>query len=105
MKSFAEAIRNELKDIGVTVTTLMPGATETNFFHRAGMEDTKLGASEKDDPAEVAKDGYEAMIEGKDHVVAGSFKNKVQSTLAHVLPDTTMAEIHRKETEPGSARK
>src|SRR4051794_6593595 len=49
VKSFAEAIRNELKDTGVTITTLMPGATETNFFHRAGMDDTKVGASEKDD--------------------------------------------------------
>lgn len=105
LKSFAEGIREELKDSGVTVTTLMPGATETNFFRRAGAEDTKLGASEKDGPAEVARDGYEALMAGKDHVVAGSFKNKVQATIAHVLPDTTTAAIHRKQSEPGSARK
>ena len=84
----------------------MPGATDTNFFRRAGMEDTELGANEKkDDPAEVAREAYQAMLDGKDHIVAGSFKNKVQSTLAHVLPDTAMAGIHRKKTEPGSARK
>src|SRR5207302_7909196 len=60
--SFSEAIRNELKDTGVTVTALMPGATETNFFHRAGMEDTKVGAEEKDSAEDVAKDGFEAMM-------------------------------------------
>jgi short-subunit dehydrogenase len=79
VKSFAEAIRNELKDTGVTVTTLMPGPTETEFFDRAGLQDTKLGAKEnKDDPAEVAKQGFEAMMAGKDHIVAGSFANKLQ---------------------------
>lgn len=100
IQSFAQAIRNELKDTGVTITALMPGATETNFFHRAGMEDTKLGMSEKDDPAEVAKTGFEALMSGEDHVVAGSFKNKVQATMAHVLPDTMTAEMHRKQNEP-----
>ncbi len=105
LKSFAEAIRNEVKDSGVTVTTLMPGATETNFFERAGLQDTKLGQSEKDDPVEVAREGFEALMEGKDHVVAGSFKNKVQTVAAHVMPDTTMAEMHRKQTEPGSGKK
>jgi len=103
LTSFAQAIRNELKDSGVTITVLMPGATETEFFHRAGMEDTKLGASEKDDPAEVAKDGFEALMAGKDHVVAGSFKNKVQAVAGHVLPDPVMAEMHRKQSEPGTA--
>ncbi len=104
-KSFGEAIRNEVKDTGVTVTVLMPGATETNFFERAGSLDTKLGASEKDDPADVARDAFEALIDGKDHVVAGSFKNKVQATVSHVLPDTVTAEMHRKQAEPGSANK
>lgn len=83
----------------------MPGATETNFFRRVGAEDTKLGQSEKDDPAEVARDGFEALMDGKDHIVAGSFKNRVQATLSHVLPDTVTADIHRKLTEPGSAHK
>ena len=105
MKSFAEAVRNEVKDSGVTITVLMPGATETNFFRRAGSENTKLGTSEKDDPADVARDGYEALMAGKDHVVAGSFKNKVQATVSHLLPDTVTAQIHRKETEPGSGKK
>lgn len=102
VQSFAQAIRNELKDTGVTITALMPGATETNFFHRAGMDDTKIGSSEKDDPADVAKTGFEALMAGEDHVVAGSFKNKVQSTMAHVLPDTLNAEMHRKQAEPRS---
>ncbi|MCU1324821.1 MAG: Oxidoreductase [Bryobacterales bacterium] len=104
LQSFSQAIRNELQDTGVTVTALMPGATETNFFKRAGMEDTKVGAKEdKDDAAEVAKEGFEAMMAGKDHLVAGSLMNTVQATMAHVLPDTTTASIHRKMAEPGSA--
>jgi short-subunit dehydrogenase len=105
LKSFAEAIRNEVKDSGVTITILMPGATETNFFHRAGADDTKIGTSEKDDPAEVAREGFDALMNGKDHVVAGSFKNKVQATLAHVLPDPVAAQMHRGQAEPGSADK
>lgn len=105
LTSFAQAIRNELKDTGVSITVLMPGATETEFFERAGMEDTKLGTSEKDDPAQVAKDGFDALMAGKDHVVAGSFKNKLQAVAGHVLPDPALAEMHRKESEPGSAKK
>lgn len=105
VQSFAQAIRNELKDSGVTVTALMPGATDTNFFHRADMDDTKVGSSEKDDPADVAKTGFEALMAGDDHVVAGSFKNKVQATMAHVLPDTTNAELHRKQAEPASSKR
>lgn len=105
LTSFAQALRNELKDTGVTITVLMPGATETNFFHRAGMDDTKVAVDEKDDPAEVAKDGFEALMAGKDHVVAGSLKNKVFATGGHALPDPAVAEIHRGLSEPGSARK
>src|SRR4051794_3617723 len=75
VQSFAEAVRNELKDTGVTVTSLMPGPTETEFFERADMEDTKVGAGRKDDPAQVAKQGFEALMKGDDHVVAGSLKN------------------------------
>jgi len=103
--SFSEAIRNELKDTDITVTALMPGATETNFFHRAHMEDTKVGASEKDDAAEVAKDGFEALMAGKDKVVAGSITNKLQTVAAGVLPETVTAEMHRKQAEPESAHK
>lgn len=105
VQSFSQAIRNELKDTGVSVTALMPGPTETDFFERAGLEDTKLGVSEKDDPKEVAREGFEALMAGKDHVVAGSFKNTVQASAAHVLPDPVVAEMHRKQAEPGSARK
>jgi short-subunit dehydrogenase len=105
VQSFAQAVRNELKDTGVTITALMPGATETNFFTRAGMEDTEVGMSDKDDPAEVAKTGFEALMAGKDHVVAGSFKNKVQATMAHVLPDTMTAEMHRKQAGPAQEKR
>jgi short-subunit dehydrogenase len=102
--SFSEALRSELKDTGVTVTALMPGATETNFFHRAGMDDTKVATSEKDSAAEVARDGFNALMAGKDKMIAGSFKNKLQGGLgAHILPETVKAELHRKMAEPESA--
>jgi short-subunit dehydrogenase len=102
--SFAEALRHELKDTGVTVTALQPGATDTNFFKRSGAEDqnTKLAESNKDDPAEVAKEGFEALMAGKDHVVAGSFKNRVQDAMAQVLPETTKAKLHAKQAKPSS---
>jgi short-subunit dehydrogenase len=104
--SFSEALSNELKDTGVTVTALMPGATETNFFHRAGMDDIKVGASEKDSATDVAKDGFEALMAGEDKVIAGSFKNKLQGGVgARLLPETVKAELHRKQAEPGSAPK
>ncbi|HEX3969171.1 MAG TPA: SDR family NAD(P)-dependent oxidoreductase [Edaphobacter sp.] len=105
IQSFAQAVRNELKDTGVTITALMPGATETNFFHRAGMDDTKIAKSEKDDPADVAKTGFEALMAGEDHVVAGSFKNKVQATMAHVLPDALTADMHRKQAGHAGANR
>ena len=105
LRSFAQAIRNELKDTGVTVTVLMPGATETEFFERAGMQDTKVGSNEKDDPAEVAREGFEALMSGKDHVVAGSFKNKLQAAAGNILPDPAVAQMHRQQSEPGSANK
>lgn len=103
LDSFSYALRNELKDSGVTVSVLMPGATETEFFERADMLDTKVGTSKKDDPADVAKVGFEAMMNGEADVVAG-FKNKVQATLANVVPATLLAEQHRKMAEPGTAK-
>lgn len=103
VQSFAEAVRAELKDTGVTVTSLMPGPTETNFFERADMMDTKVGTSEKDDPALVAKQGFEAMRKEKEKVVAGSVKNKVQGAASKVMPDKAKAEMHRRMAEPGSA--
>ncbi len=102
--SFSEALRDELKDTGVTVTALMPGATETNFFHRAGMDNTKVAASEKDDPAQVAREGFEALMAGKDKVVAGAMKNKLMGTVGDMLPESVKAEFHRKQAEPGSAK-
>jgi short-subunit dehydrogenase len=105
LQSFAQAIRFELKDTGVTVTALQPGPTETNFFDRAGMLDTKVAAEEKDDPAEVARQGFVALMEGKHRVVAGSMKNKVQTAMAHVLPEQMKAKQHAKMAEPGSADK
>jgi len=102
LHSFSEALRNELKDTGVTVTSLMPGPTDTNFFHRAQMDDTKAGADRKDDSAMVAKQGFEALMAGKDSIVAGSLKTKLLGTVSKVLPDTANAEGHRQLTEPGS---
>lgn len=102
-QSFALALRNELKDTGVTVTSLMPGPTETEFFERAGMEDTPIGESEKDDPAEVARQGFEALMAGNERVVAGSFKNKAQVAAGKVLPDSVKAEMHRKQAQPATA--
>jgi short-subunit dehydrogenase len=102
--SFSLALRNELKDTGVTVTCLMPGVTDTEFFERADMMDTKVGTQQnKADPAEVARIGFEAMMKGESDVVAG-LKNKLQTTLASVTPAEVLAEQHRKVAEPGTAR-
>ncbi|MEG3858453.1 SDR family NAD(P)-dependent oxidoreductase [Microcoleus sp. herbarium12] len=105
IQSFSQALRNELKDTGVTVTALMPGPTDTNFFHRAEMDDTKAGADKKDDPAEVAKQGFEALMAGKDQIIAGSLKTKIMGAASKILPDPLKAEVHRQLTEPGSAHK
>ena len=104
LNSFSFALRNELKDTGVTVTCLMPGPTETEFFERADMLDTKVGQQEKDAPADVAKAGFEAMMQGEGDVVSG-WKNKLQSTLANMTPASLLAEQHRKMAEPGSGKK
>jgi uncharacterized protein len=99
---FSEAVRNELKDTGVTATALMPGPTDTNFFERVDMPDTKVGTGPKDDPAKVAGQGVEALMKGDDHVVAGFFKHKVQAVAAKAMPDTVKAELYRRMAEPGS---
>jgi len=104
LDSFAFALRNELRDTNVTVTCLMPGATETEFFDRAEMGDTKIGASEKDDPAEVARQGFEAMLKGEGDVVTG-WRNKLQSAIANITPADMLAQQHRKQAEPGTARR
>ena len=102
--SFTAAFRNELKDTGVSVTCLMPGPTDTDFFARADMLDTKVGADDdaKSDPADVAKAGFEAMMKGEADVVAG-LKNKLQVAMSKVMPSQMVAEQHRKMAEPGTA--
>lgn len=106
VQSFALALNNELKDTGVTITALMPGPTDTEFFERAQMMDTKVGASDsKDDPADVARDGFEALMAGKERVVSHSLSTKAQGKLSRLMPDSVKAEMHRKMAEPGSADK
>lgn len=106
LTSFAESIRNEVKDSGITISILMPGATNTNFFHRADMEDTRLGSTLKyqNDPEEVARQGFEALMEGKENVFAESFLTKLGGYAMKILPDKARAQLHRKWSEPGSAR-
>lgn len=99
INSFSFALREELKETGVTVTCLMPGATETDFFERADMLDTPIAQSKKDDPAFVAKVGFEAMMDGEGDVVAG-WKNKLMSAVANVTPSGMLANQHRKMAEP-----
>jgi short-subunit dehydrogenase len=104
LDSFSFALGNELKDTGVTVTCLMPGVTDTEFFARADLLDTKVGAQEhKADPAQVARTGFDAMERGDAGVVAG-LSNKLRVALSGIVPDVMLAEQHRKMAEPGSAR-
>jgi uncharacterized protein len=100
--SFAEGLRGEMRDSqsNVVITALLPGPTDTDFFERAGMEHTKVGRMEKDDPADVAKEGFEALMSGKDHVVAGSVRNKVQAAVGRILPEQTKARIHGEQAKP-----
>jgi short-subunit dehydrogenase len=103
--SFAEALRNELVDTGVTVTALQPGATDTEFFERADMDTTKVANSKLDDPADVAKMGFEAMMAGKDKVIAASLKSKLEGIAGEVLPETLKARMQARQTKPGSVKK
>ena len=100
LQSFAEAVAEELEDTGVTITSLMPGPTDTNFFHRAEMDDTPVGQGTKDDPAQVAAQGFAALMDGKNKIVAGSLKTKAQGALNDVLPDKVKAMAHRQMAEP-----
>jgi len=102
LDSFSYALREELKDTGVTVSCLMPGPTETQFFERADLMDTKVGTDKKQPAEEVAKVGFEAMMSGDAAVIAG-WKNKLQATMANLLPNETLAGQHRKMAEPGTA--
>jgi uncharacterized protein len=103
LDSFSFALRYELKDSGVTVTCLMPGATETDFFERADMMDTKIGQSKKDDPADVAKTGFDAMMRGEGDVVTG-WQNKLQTAIASVTPAGILAAQHARSAAPGTGK-
>ena len=102
VQSFAQALQEELKDSGVTITSLMPGPTETNFFHRADMDDTKVGASDKDSAAQLGKQGFEALMKGDKKLVGGGIGTKLQGAAAKVLPDSVKGKLHRDMAEPGS---
>jgi short-subunit dehydrogenase len=105
LNSFSFAIRSELKDSGVTVTCLMPGPTATEFFRRADMLDTKVGSSDSnDDPVDVAKTGFKAMMRGDGDIVSG-WKNKLQTAAASVMPSAVLAERHKAMAAPGTAQK
>jgi uncharacterized protein len=105
--SFGQSLRNELKDLDVTVSVLQPGPTDTNFFHRAGMDNTKVGSEGKhtNDPAEVAQQGYDALMSGKDHVFSESMKTKVEGAMSKVIPASVGAQMHRKQAEPKDKNK
>ena len=101
-QSFAVALRTELKDTGVTVTSLMPGPTDTDFFERADMLDTVVGAGPKDDPAQVARDGFEALMAGKERVVSASAGSKLMGRTGRLLPDRAKARMHEVMAKPRS---
>jgi short-subunit dehydrogenase len=100
--SFAHSLRYELKDTGVSVTALQPGPTDTDFFHRAGMDDTQAGSEGKKEsnPADVAREGYDALMAGKDHVYAASFKTKLEGALANFVPGEVKGKMHDDMARP-----
>jgi short-subunit dehydrogenase len=102
--SFAHSLRYELKDSGITVTALQPGPTDTDFFHRAGMDDTDVGQKGKSEsqPDDVARQGIDALVAGKDHVYAASLKTKLEGALANVIPGTVKGAMHEKMAKPNN---
>lgn len=102
--SFGKSLRAELENIdaGVTVTVLQPGPTDTDFFHRAGMDDTKVGSEGKkeSEPYDVAKEGFEAMMKGEKHVYSASWKTKMEGATANITPDAVKASMHEKVARP-----
>jgi short-subunit dehydrogenase len=104
--SFAHSLRFELKDSGITVTALQPGPTDTDFFHRAGMDDTEVGQKGKSEsqPDDVARQGIDALLAGKDHVYAASFKTKLEGVLANVVPGSVKGAMHEKMAKPSSEK-
>jgi uncharacterized protein len=104
--SLAHSLRYELKDTGVTVTALQPGPTDTDFFHRAEMDDTQVGSEGKkeSDPADVARQGIDALFDGKDHVYAASLKTKIEGKLANAIPGAAKAAMHDKMARPAEEK-
>ena len=100
--SFAHSLRYELRDTGITVTALQPGPTDTDFFHRAGMDNTDVGQKGKteSEPADVAKQGIEALLSGKDHVYAAATKTKLEGMLANLVPGAVKGAMHEKMAKP-----
>jgi uncharacterized protein len=103
LDSFSVAFRHELKDTGVDVTCLLPGVTDTEFFKRADLMDTDVGTGKKQNAHEVAQTGFDALMDDKEKVVAG-WKNKIQAFMAHIVPDSVLANMHEKMAKPGSAK-
>ncbi len=103
--SFAKSLHFELKDTGVGVTALQPGPTDTDFFHRAGMDNTKAGQEGKkeSEPADVAKQGIEALLAGEEHVYSASLMTKIQGAVVNVVPDSVVAAMHEKLAKPKEA--
>ncbi len=104
VQSFTEGIRQEVKDKGITVTALLPGATETDFFNKAEMQDSKIVQNKLDDPAKVAKDGYDALMSGDDKVISG-FKNNAEVAMMNIMPEETVSKKIKKMQELASKEK
>ena len=104
--SFAHSLRYELKETDIGVTALQPGPTDTDFFHRAGMDDTEVGQKGKSEsqPDEVARQGIDALLAGEDHVYAASFKTKLEGALANVTPGIVKGAMHEKMAKPNSEK-
>jgi short-subunit dehydrogenase len=106
VQSFTEALRSEVKDQNITVTALLPGATDTDFFNKANMQESKMVEDKNKlaDPAKVAKDGFDALMSGDDKVISG-FKNKVNVATSNMMPDSNAADMMKKKQEPVSENK
>jgi uncharacterized protein len=100
--SFAHSLRYELRDTGISITALQPGPTDTDFFHRAGMDNTEVGSKGKSEsqPADVAHQGIEALLAGKDHVYAAAAKTKIEGMLANAIPGAAKGAMHEKMAKP-----
>jgi short-subunit dehydrogenase len=97
--SFTEALVSELKDSAVTLTTLQPGATDTDFFNKAEMQESKVLDMGLSDPAKVAQAGYEALMSGDDKIISG-FRNKAMVGMSNLVPESTVADRMNKMQEP-----